>query len=371
MLDDSLEAAAAAGLRYVTDEMPCIRRRRRGRGWEYTDPAGRRITDADERRRIDAIAIPPAWTEVWICPDPDGHILATGRDARGRKQYRYHPHWREARDETKFDHLGDFGRALPDLRRSSRAELSRRGLPREKVLALVVCLLDRTLIRVGNDEYAVANDAYGLTTVRGDHVEVDRGRVVFDFRGKGGAQWEVALQDPRLARLVQQCDELGGYELFAYEDADGHIVDVDSSDVNEYLRELTGDDITSKDFRTWGGTVEAAATLVAMGEPGSRREADRNVLAAIDRAAERLGNTRAVARASYVHPGSPRLTSPASCCPGGSRPGAGVSSTAPSGWCSASSADPAGTGSGRDEIETSEGMPRSRSVPAGWRSWRW
>jgi DNA topoisomerase I len=277
MLDDSLEAAAAAGLRYVTDEMPCIRRRRRGRGWEYTDPAGQRITDADERRRIDAIAIPPAWTEVWICPDPDGHILATGRDARGRKQYRYHPHWREARDETKFDHLGDFGRALPDLRRSSRAELSRRGLPREKVLALVV----------------------------GDHVEVDRGRVVFDFRGKGGAQWEVALQDPRLARLVQQCDELGGYELFAYEDADGHIVDVDSSDVNEYLRELTGDDITSKDFRTWGGTVEAAATLVAMGEPGGRREADRNVLAAMDRAAERLGNTRAVARASYVHPRVP------------------------------------------------------------------
>lgn len=304
-LDGSLEAAEAVGLTYVHDGMPCIRRRRRGQGWQYIGPDGRTIDDPDERARIASIAIPPAWTDVWICPDPDGHILATGRDAKGRKQYRYHPRWREVRDETKFDKMASFGAALPDLRRTIRSHLALRGLPREKVLAAVATLLDRTLIRVGNDEYARGNDAYGLTTVRSDHVEVGNGRVVFDFRGKGGVEWEVVLRDRRLAGIVQRCEELGGYELFAYEDDDGTVVDVDSSDVNEYLRGLAGDDYTSKDFRTWGGTVHAAGVLAALGPADDRRQADRNVVAAMDSAAERLNNTRTVARSSYVHPRVP------------------------------------------------------------------
>jgi DNA topoisomerase I len=303
--EGSREAAEAAGLRYVHDGEPCVRRRRRGRGWEYTGPGGERVADADERRRFDALAIPPAWTDVWICPDPDGHIQATGRDAKGRKQYRYHSTWRQARDETKFDQLGGFGATLPEIRHTVRRQLGRRGLPRDKVLGLVIHLLDRTLIRVGNDEYAVDNDAYGLTTLRSDHVDVEGSRLMFDFQGKGGADWQVVLRDRRLARIVEQCEDLGGYELFAYEDGSGAVVDVDSSDVNDHLRDMTGEDITSKDFRTWGGTVEVALTLARQGAPGGEREAERNIRRAIDAAADRLNNTRAVARSSYVHPRIP------------------------------------------------------------------
>jgi DNA topoisomerase I len=303
--DDALETADAAGLRYVNEDMPCIRRRRRGKGWEYTGPDGKRITDPKERQRIAGIVIPPAWKDVWICPRPDGHILAVGRDARGRKQYKYHPRWREVRDETKFHRLTDFGTALPDIRARTDKDLSARGLPREKVLALVVRLLDRTLIRVGNEEYAEENDAYGLTTLRHDHVEVNGSTVVFDFTGKGGAEREVALRDQRLARIVHQCHELGGQELFAYEDESGEVVDVGSAEVNDYLRDLTSDDFSAKEFRTWGGTVAAARTLVDLGEAVTKKEAEKNVLAAVDAAAERLGNTRAVCRSSYVHPAVP------------------------------------------------------------------
>jgi DNA topoisomerase I len=304
-LDDALQTANEAGLRYVSEDMPCIRRRRRGKGWQYLGVDGKTITDADERARIEAIAVPPAWTDVWICPRADGHILAVGRDARGRKQYRYHPRWREVRDETKFERMTEFGAVLPDIRNETDAHLRLRGLPREKVLALVVRLLDETLIRVGNDEYAEENESYGLTTLRQEHVDVNGATVVFDFAGKGGAERQVALKDARLARIVHQCHELGGQELFAYEDEEGSTVDVGSTDVNDYLRDLTADDYTAKDFRTWGGTVEAARTLAELGEPASRKEAEKNVLISIDRAAEKLGNTRAVCRSSYVHPSIP------------------------------------------------------------------
>ena len=304
-LDDALQTAEAAGLRYVNEDMPCVRRRRRGKGWQYIGPDGTTITDAKERERINAIAVPPAWTDVWICPKADGHILAVGRDARGRKQYVYHPRWREVRDETKFERMTEFGAVLPDIRKATDEHLRLRGLPREKVLALVVRLLDRTLIRVGNDEYAEENDAYGLTTLRQEHVEVNGSTMAFDFTGKGGAEHQVALRDPKLARVVHQCHELGGQELFAYEDEAGETVDVGSADVNAYLRELSADDYTAKDFRTWGGTVEATRALADLGDADTEKDAEKNVLAAIDQAAERLGNTRAVCRSSYVHPAVP------------------------------------------------------------------
>ena len=304
-LDDALDTASTAGLRYVNEDMPCIRRRRRGKGWHFVGPDGETITDPDERARIEAIAVPPAWTDVWICPHADGHILAVGRDARGRKQYRYHPRWREVRDRTKFDRMTQFGAALPGIRKITDEHLRQRGLPREKVLALVIRLLDQTLIRIGNEEYAAENESYGLTTLRDDHVAVNGSTVVFDFTGKGGTERQIALRDPKLARIVHQCHELGGHELFAYEDDEGNAVDVTSTDVNTYLRDLTADDYTAKDFRTWGGTVEAARTLAHLGEPESDKEAEKNVLAAIDHAAEKLGNTRAVCRSSYVHPTVP------------------------------------------------------------------
>jgi DNA topoisomerase-1 len=305
---DRAEAAAeAAGLRYVTDDEPCITRRRRGRGWEYTDADGERITDAAERERIEAIAIPPAWTDVWICPRADGHILATGRDDKGRKQYRYHPDWRTHRDAEKFDRLYEFGSALPTIRRTADSDLRRRTLTREKVLALVVVLLDRTLIRVGNDVYAAENDSYGLTTLRSEHVDVDGSLIRLSFDAKGGAEHEAALRDARLARVVAQCDDLDGTDLFAYEDDEGQAVDVDSTDVNDYLREVTGEDITAKDFRKWGASVAALTDLVELGpveedRDGADGERDTNVLHAMDAAAERLDDTREIARGSYVHP---------------------------------------------------------------------
>jgi len=299
-MEEAELAARAAGLRYVNDAKPGIRRLRRGTGFSYVGPDGTRL-GAAERRRIEALAIPPAWTDVWICPRADGHVQATGRDAKGRKQHRYHPEWRRLRDATKYERLVDFGAGLPALRAAVERDLELPGFPREKALALVVSLLDRTLVRVGNDEYASSNATYGLTTLLADHAEVDGARVTLDFVGKSGTQHRIAVHDRRLARLVRRCSELGGQELFSYLDGD-RVCDVGSSDVNAYLRERTGAQVTAKHFRTWGGTCAAAAALVLCRPPATKREADAQVLAAIDVAACVLGNTRAVCRSSYVHP---------------------------------------------------------------------
>jgi DNA topoisomerase-1 len=288
------------GLRYVCDQSPGIRRKRQGRGFAYVDADGRPV-DPEIRRWIESIVIPPAWTEVWICPQPNGHILATGRDVKGRKQYRYHPRWREVRDKTKFHRMAEFGAVLPGLREQVDADLQLRGLPREKAVALVVRLLDSTLIRVGNSEYAATNESFGLTTLRSDHVEVDGPVVEFDFVGKSGLPRRLSLEDKRLARLVRRCSELEGQELFAFLE-DGNPVDIGSEDVNLYLRDRTGLDVTSKDFRTWGGTKAAATALAISRPPDSPKEAERQIVAAVDVAAEVLGNTRSVARTSYIHP---------------------------------------------------------------------
>jgi DNA topoisomerase-1 len=303
--DDVVEVATGAGLVYTSDEVPGIRRRRQGKGFTYVDAKGKTVGDESERERIRDLVIPPAWTDVWISPDPKGHLLATGRDARGRKQYRYHPEWRRVRDESKYDRLADFGAALPDLRDAVDADLRRQGMGREKVLALVIRLLDRTLVRVGNAEYAEENESFGLTTLRSDHVELTGRRATFSFVAKGGAEQEVEVRDAALARAVRRCHELGGQELFAYEDEDGTVVDVTSNDVNARLGELAGPWATAKTFRTWGGTTVAAGSLAEAGAPESEAEADATIIEAIDEAAAALGNTRAVCRGSYVHPAIP------------------------------------------------------------------
>jgi DNA topoisomerase-1 len=300
---EPVEQAESAGLRYVNDAAPGITRQRSGNGWRYKRPDGTLITDPAERARIDAIGIPPAWTDVWISPARDGHIQATGRDARGRKQYRYHPRWREIRDRTKYYRLGPFGHGLPKLRRRVDADLERPGLPRERVLATVLRLMDETLIRIGNEEYARQNSSYGLTTLRHEHVRTDGSATIrFEFRAKSGKQQQVQLTDPRLAAVVHACHELPGQELFQYVDDDGRVVDVGSGDVNDYLRAITGAVYTAKDFRTWGGSVTAAEALARLGPPRSAADAKKKVVAAIDAAAARLNNTRAVCRRSYVDP---------------------------------------------------------------------
>ena len=299
-MEEAELAARDAGLRYVTDAKPGIRRVRRGRGFSYVGPDGTPVSAA-ERRRIEALAIPPAWIDVWICPRPDGHVQATGRDAKGRKQHRYHPDWRRIRDASKYERLVDFGAGLPALRAAVERDLELPGFPREKALALVVSLLDRTLVRVGNDEYATSNSSYGLTTLLSDYAHVEGSQVVLDFVGKSGTKQRVSVKDRRLARLVRRCSELGGQELFSFLDGD-RVCDVGSSDVNDYLREKTGAQVTAKHFRTWGGTCAAAAALVLCRPPATKKEADAQVLAAIDVAACVLGNTRAVCRSSYVHP---------------------------------------------------------------------
>jgi DNA topoisomerase-1 len=256
----------------------------------------------EDKARIEALVIPPAWTDVWICPLADGHIQATGRDARGRKQYRYHDRWREVRDANKYERLAEFAAGLPDLRATLDEHLARRGLPEEKVLAAVVRLLDETLIRIGNDEYAETNDSFGLTTIEGDHVSVEGTRIEFEFRGKSGVEQEVSLRDRRLAAIVKACQELPGEDLFGYLDDDGQTIDVTSGMVNDYLRSITGADVTAKHFRTWGGTVTASELLAPLPVPDSEQEAKANELAALDAAADRLGNTRTVCRNCYVHP---------------------------------------------------------------------
>jgi DNA topoisomerase I len=299
---DPIESAEEAGLRYVSDTGPGIRRRRAGRGFSYIGTDGQRLTDRRQIKRIKALAIPPAWTDVWISPTRRGHIQATGRDQKGRKQYRYHPRWHDVRDEVKFGRMVAFAAALPQIRERTEQDLRRQGLPREKVLAAVVRLLEKTMMRVGNDEYARDNDSYGLTTLQDEHAEVTSRRVVFRYRGKSGREHETTLDDPRLARIVKRCQELPGQELLQYIDEDGQVRDIESADANDYLREITGEPFTAKDFRTWAGTVLACMALQEFDAVASAGEAQKNVVAAVKRVAERLGNTPAVCRSSYIHP---------------------------------------------------------------------
>jgi DNA topoisomerase I len=291
------EMATSASLRYVEDGEPGHRRIRRGRGFSYLDESGESLAEPD-RDWVRSLAIPPVWTDVWICSDRKGHILATGYDDAGRKQYIYHPRWEEVRDQAKFGRMGDFGARLAGLRKHVDRELRRPGLEREKALALAIAVLDRTLIRIGNRQYAETNDSYGLTTLTGDHVELNGSRVVLAFNGKGGAEHEMAFSDRRLASLLSRCQELGGQTLFSYE-ASGGVGTVGSSDVNGYLAEVTGRQFTAKDFRTWGASSIVAGCLAA---DDFGTESGKPFLQAIDVAAERLGNTRQVCRASYVHP---------------------------------------------------------------------
>lgn len=299
---DLARKAEEAGLLYASDNRPGLTRQRRGESFTYRDHKGHAVRDAATLARIKRLAIPPAWAEVWICPQPRGHIQATGRDQRGRKQYRYHADWRATQDETKFGRMIEFAHALPKIRRRVKRDLRLRGMPREKVLATVVRLLEATLIRVGNDEYARHNRSYGLTTMHNRHAKVTGGRIHFDFRGKSAKHHEISLHDPQLARIVRRCQELPGQELFAYEDDAGQAHDIGSQDVNEYLRAVSDGDFTAKDFRTWAGTVLAAIALREFEAFTHQKEAKKNVVQAIEAVARLLGNTPAVCRKCYIHP---------------------------------------------------------------------
>jgi DNA topoisomerase-1 len=299
---DPEETIQATGLRYVSDAAPGIQRRRAGRGYVYRAPNGTRISDRATRERIKSLRIPPAWQDVWICSSPHGHIQATGRDERGRKQYIYHQDWNAARDETKFARLAAFGACLPRIRRRVMGALTQPGLPHDKVIAAVVELLDRTCIRIGNEAYTRANKSYGLTTMRHRHVEINGAQIQFEFRSKSGKHRRVELHDRRLARILLRCEELPGYELFQYLDECGEHRQIDAADVNRYLLQIAGEHFTAKDFRTWGGSVVAARTLRELGPAASTVEASRNITEAIKAAATELGNTPAVCRKAYVHP---------------------------------------------------------------------
>ena len=300
---DPRDAAESAGLRYVSDEGPGIRRRRAGTGFAYTKPDGSALRDKAQLARIRALAIPPAYKDVWISPHANGHIQATGRDDKGRKQYRYHAEFRAVRESTKFEHVMAFADALPAIRRTVATHMGGRGLTRERVLATVVHLLETTLIRVGNDDYVKQNRSYGLTTLKDPHVKVVGGELRFHFRGKSGKDWNVTMQDRRVARIVKACQDLPGQELFQYLDEDGTRRDVTSADVNAYLREISGQDITAKDFRTWAGTVLAALALREFEAFDTAAVAKKNVRDAIERVAAKLGNTPTICRKCYVHPG--------------------------------------------------------------------
>lgn len=292
----------SAKLVYSRDEEPGIRRRRSGRGFSYRDPSGKTVADPETLDRIRRLAIPPAWTEVWINPDPQGHIQATGRDARGRKQYRYHDTWIVQRAETKYSRLADFGRALPSIRARVETDLDLRGPRREKVLATCVRLLEITQIRIGNREYARANRSYGLTTLNKRHVDIDGSAMIFHFKGKSGIEHRVSVRDRRLARILSVLEDLPGQHLFKYRDENGDFVPVEAADVNAYLREIAGQDFSAKDFRTWAGTISAARALRTMPPPSSKTEGKRIVTTCIRAVAGVLGNTAAVCRSSYVHP---------------------------------------------------------------------
>ena len=299
---DPADAARAAGLRYVHDDRPGIRREAVRDGFRYLDAKGEPVTDETTLARIKRLVIPPAWTEVWICPQANGHLQATGRDARGRKQYRYHAKWREARDEVKYERMLKFGQALPAIRAEVDRALKLPGLPREKVLATIVYLLEATMMRVGNEEYARTNKSFGLTTLRNRHAKVDGSDVEFSFRGKSGVYHKVKVHDRRLARIVARSRDLPGQELFQYVDEDGATHSIDSSDVNDYLRTITGEEYTAKDFRTWSGTVLAALALQEFEKFDSEAQAKKNIVRAIESVAEKLGNTPSICRKCYVHP---------------------------------------------------------------------
>lgn len=296
------EAAAIAGLRYVSDERPGIARIRRGSKFSYLKADGKKVDDAATLERIRKLAIPPAYEDVWICPTANGHLQASGRDAKGRKQYRYHEDFRAVRDGTKYDRLLEFAAALPRIRAAVGRDMSRRGLPREKVLATIVRLLETTMIRVGNSRYAESNKSYGLSTLRTRHVAIEGSELRFRFTGKSGKQWRLSLRDRRVARIVKAIQELPGQELFQYVDLDGVAHDVTSGDVNRYLKEISGADLTSKDFRTWTGTVLAAIALTEIGPAETATAANRNVRTAIAAVSAVLGNTPTVCRKCYVHP---------------------------------------------------------------------
>jgi DNA topoisomerase-1 len=301
-LENPVASARAAGLRYVVDDKPGLTRHKRGKGFGYRGPDGKPVKDAATLARIRSLAIPPAYTDVWICPTENGHLQATGRDARGRKQYRYHPKWREVRDEVKYGRMLAFGAALPVIRARTNSDLKDTGLPRTKVLGALVQLLEKTLIRIGNEEYARTNKSFGLTTMKDRHVEVNGSTLIFEFRAKSGIQQTIDLREPRLAKTVKKCQDLPGQTLFQYVDEDGVHQSVDSGDVNDYLREITGQEFTAKDFRTWAGTVLAACALREFEEFTSETQAKKNIVQAIESVARKLGNTKAVCRKCYVHP---------------------------------------------------------------------
>lgn len=299
---DPEDAAEGAGLVYVNDDMPGITRQRSGKGFTYRDATGRTIRDPARRKQLAALAIPPAYTDVWICPDPRGHIQATGRDDKGRKQYRYHPAFREIRDGAKYHRMLDFAKVLPKVRRQVSEDMSRRGMPAEKVLATVVYLLENTMIRVGNADYAKQNKSHGLTTLRTRHVKLAGNEVRFRFRGKSGKEWNLGLRDRRIARIIKAAQDIPGQHLFQYLDEEGQPHPVSSTEVNAYLRQISGSNITAKDFRTWTGTVLAALALAEFEKADSQAAAKRNVRDAIEAVAARLGNTPTICRKCYVHP---------------------------------------------------------------------
>src|SRR6266446_7195743 len=299
---ESAEAAEEAGLNYVSDDRPGYTRKARNGEFEYLDTQGKRIRDEQRLLRIKRLAIPPAWTDVWICSLPAGHIQATGRDARRRKQYRYHERWRELRDENKFGRLADFAQELPKIRRRVAQDMRLPGLPGQKVLATVVRLLERTFIRIGNEEYARANKSFGLTTMKDRHVKVKGPRLRFRFRGKSGRQHEVDITDRRIAKIVSKCQDLPGQDLFQYVSDDGEVRNLTSQDVNDYLRKITNENFTAKDFRTWAGTVLIAIALNAQGGFETKKQAKANVKTAVCAVAQLLGNTPAICRKCYVHP---------------------------------------------------------------------
>ena len=301
-LADPRETAEAAGLVYVSDEDRGIVRERKGDAFVYFKSNGDPVTDEATLERIRKLAVPPAYRDVWICPRANGHLQATGRDARGRKQYRYHPQFRELRESTKYEHMLEFAQALPSLRAKLSAHMALRGLPREKVLATVVHLLETTLIRVGNDDYARANKSYGLTTLRNPHVKVEGAELRFQFKGKSGKMWRLQVKDRRIAKIIRACQDLPGQRLFQYRDEDGEVREVTSADVNAYLREITGRDITAKDFRTWAGTVMAALALQEFEAFDTKATQKKNLKDAIERVASRLGNTPTICRKCYIHP---------------------------------------------------------------------
>lgn len=299
---DPHDSARAAGLRYVTDAKPGIHRLRASKGFRYTAPDGTPLRDAETLGRIKALVIPPAWQEVWICPIENGHLQATGRDARGRKQSRYHPRWRETRDETKYERMKMFATVLPHIRKRVDADLALHGLPKNKVLACIIRVMETTFIRVGNVEYAKENQSYGLTTMQNQHVEIHGAKVHFLFKGKSGVQHSIDLTDKKLAKIIHRCHDIPGHELFQYLDHDGNYHHVDSADVNEYLRSITNEHFTAKDFRTWAGTVLACMMLQELDPYDSGTQAKKNIVATIAAVAQRLGNTPSVCRKCYVHP---------------------------------------------------------------------